>query len=262
MGTPADEPKEKPHLPRDAANWAAPIKKFKVDEVPAGAINLNLDGRVAVGPMQGFGRLWQRTYRIKLTGCDATPAQVIQNWKENFAVFQPSGNHFYPTLDGIKPGEILFIDAKLPVIPGLPGILPIAAGVMVFYADDESFSVMTPQGFPVSAWNTFSAYREDEVTVAQVQCLVRASDPIYEFGFRFMGGQPQEDKIWFYVLRQLAAHWGATGQVEFQKKLLDPDVQWRYAKDIWQNAAIRTAVYMVASPVRWVSQKVSRKNKS
>jgi len=87
---------------------------------------------------------------------------------------------------------------------------------------------------------------------------VRASDPIYEFGFRFMGGQPQEDKIWFYVLQTLAAHWGVEGQVEFEKRLLDPSVQWKHAKDVWQNAAIRTALYMMATPVRWASKKIGR----
>jgi hypothetical protein len=29
-------------------------------------------------------------------------------------------------------------------------------------------------------------------------------------------------------------------------------VQWKQARNIWQNAAIRTVIYLLASPVRWI----------
>ena len=254
----SDKPVEQKAEPRDAAYWAQPVTKLKVSDVPTGAINLNLEGREIVGPLQGFGRMWQRTYRVKLTGANATPAQVAADWKENFARFQPSNNHFYPSLAGVKPGQVVFIDTRLPVFPGSAGLIPIAAGVMILYADDESFTVMTPQGFPISGWNFFSAYEEEGCTVAQVQALVRASDPIYEFGFRFMGGQPEEDKVWFHVLETLAAHWGVSAEVEFHKTCLDPSVQWKQWKNVWQNAAIRTTFYVLASPLRWLSNAVKR----
>jgi hypothetical protein len=34
--------------------------------------------------------------------------------------------------------------------------------------------------------------------------------------------------------------------------LIDPKVQWGQAKNIWQNAAIRTVVYALGTPVRWL----------
>jgi hypothetical protein len=221
--------------------------------VPHGATALNLDGRQVVSPIQGFGPMWRRTYRVRLSGLRATPSEVIQDWKENFARFQPPENQFYPSLAGVKPGEVVFINTSLPLAPGTPGIIPMKSGVMVLYADDEMFTVMTPEGFPISGWNTFSVYEEDGCPVAQVQGLIRTSDPIYEMGFRWMGGEKEEDKVWFWVLGELAKRWGVAGQVQFQKELVDPKIQWRNGINIWKNAAIRTFLYVLATPFRWLA---------
>ena len=64
-------------LPRDAANWARPVSKLQVADVPTGAINLNLNGRQITSPLQGFGRLWLRTYRVRLSGVQVAPRQVV-----------------------------------------------------------------------------------------------------------------------------------------------------------------------------------------
>ncbi len=242
---------------RDEAYWAQPVAKLKISDVPTGAINLNMDGRQLLGPLQGFGRMWQRTYRVKLNS-QVTPARVVEDWKANFAKFQPPYNHFYPSLAGVKPGEVVFIDTTLPIFPGMPGIMPVAVGVMVLYAEDEAFTVMTPEGHPLSGWNTFSAYQEDGSTYAQVQALVRASDPIYEFGYRLMGGESAEDKVWIQVLTLLAARWGIRAQVEMNKACLDPQVQWSQWKNVWRNAMIRTTLYVIAAPVRWVQSRGAR----
>ena len=39
----------------------------------------------------------------------------------------------------------------------LPGGMKLSTGVMVLYADDESFTLMTPQGHMFAGWITFSA---------------------------------------------------------------------------------------------------------
>jgi hypothetical protein len=242
---------------RDMA-WAPPVSHLKLSDVPSGAIALNLDGRQVLGPLQGFGPMWQRTYRVRLSGVKASPQEVLHDWKANFPRFQPPENQFYPTLTGISPGEVLFINTKLPVGPGLPGMIPLKSGVMILYSDDQMFTVMTPEGFPISGWNTFSSYEEDGCTVAQVQGLVRTSDPIYEFGFRWMGGESEEDRVWFHVLESLASRWGVNGQVQFHKMLIDPAVQWSYAHNIWKNAAIRTFFYVLATPLRWIANRFKR----
>ncbi len=71
-----------------------------------------------------------------------------------------------------------------------------------------------------------------------------------------MGGEPEEDKVWYHVLQSLAAHGGLpTAQVEFNKTCVDPKVQWAHWKNIWQNAAIRTTIYVMATPIRWLRGK-------
>ncbi len=236
--------------PRDAAFWARPMTKITVEAVPAGAVNLNVDGHTIVSPLQGFGALWQKTYRVRLPGVTTSAADVMRVWKENFPKFQPPGNHFYPPSTGIDPGRVIFIDSTLPIFPGLPGLIPIAAGVVVIYEDDECFTVMTPDGFPESGWNTFSVTDEAGVPVAQVQSLARAADPVYEFGMYLMGGAEMQEKTWQHVLTALAAYFGVAGQVQMHKVCLDPRWQWREARNLWRNAALRTFFYLPVALAR------------
>ena len=229
---------------RDIPQWAQPISKLKVNDVPGGAINLNVDGRQVVSPIHGFGPLWQKTYRVRLSGIDASPAEVIKSWKANFQAFQPPENRFIPTLAGIQPGEVVLINAT---VSGFP----VATGMLVLFVDDESFTLMTPEGHPESGWNTFSAYEEDGSTVAQVQSLARSTDPLFEFGFRFLGGAKQQERIWQFVLESLAARFGVRGQVQYSKILIDPRFQWSQAKNVWKNAIVRSFFYQLAAPLRW-----------
>ena len=231
---------------RESASWAQPVSKLSVKDVPIGATNLNVDGRQLVSPLQGFGQLWQKTYQVRLTGVKTTPQEVVKFLKSHLPDLMPSDSRFYPTLTGVKPGEVVLINATL---PGIPGGAPVSTGVMVLYADNESFTLMCPQGHPEAGWNTFSAYEEDGVTVVQIQSLGRANDPIFEFGFRFLGGSGQQERIWHHVLSAVASEHGLAGQVQTQKTLVDPKLQWSEAKNIWHNSVIRTTLY---SPIRAV----------
>ena len=231
--------------PRDAAFWAKNVEKLEVSEVPEGAANLNVDGRRTVGALQGFGRLWQKTYRISLAGAEVSPAEVVKVWKEKFPDFNPPQSRFYPSFAGVAPGEVLLINASV-------GGMPVYTGVRVIYADDESFTVMTPQGHPESGWNTFSAYTDDDGnTVAQIQSLARANDPIYEVGFRIVGSTEQE-RIWTHVLKSLGAHFGVNETVTLERVCVDPKCQWSELKNVWQNAGARSMLYTMAAPTRWV----------
>jgi Domain of unknown function (DUF1990) len=206
---------------------------------------VNVEGRREVGALQGFGRLWQKTYQVRLVGVEATPEEVVKVWKEHFPKFQPPQSQFYPSLTGVAPGEVLFISASV-------GGMPVYTGVRVIYADDESFTVMTPEGHPESGWNTFSAYQdEDGTTVAQIQSLARADDPIYEMAFRIVGSTAQE-RIWTHVLKSLAAHFGVNEPVTLEKVCVDPKLQWSYVKNVWQNAGVRSMLYTMAGSMRWV----------
>ncbi|MDQ5830161.1 MAG: hypothetical protein M3324_09960, partial [Actinomycetota bacterium] len=71
-------PKERvENQPRDAAFWAKRVERLEVSAVPEGAANVNVQGRREVGALQGFGQLWQKTYRVPLTGVEVTPAEVV-----------------------------------------------------------------------------------------------------------------------------------------------------------------------------------------
>jgi hypothetical protein len=241
MTTPPPEEKQ----PRDAAYWAQHVEKLKVSDVPAEAVNLNVEGRRVAGALQGFGQLWQKTYRVRLTGADVTPKEVVRIWKEEFPSFHPPQSRFYPPLDGVAPGEVMLINAS---VQGMP----VYTGVVVLYADEESFTVMTAEGLPEAGWNTFSAYRdEDGTTVAQVQSLARASDPLYELGFRLIGSTEQE-KIWTHVLTSLAARFGVSGRVQLEKVCVDTKLQWSQVGNVWHNASARSMLYRMAGPGRWV----------
>jgi hypothetical protein len=232
-----------PIAPRDAAYWAKGISKLQLGEVPAEAVNLNVSGRRVVGPVQGFGRLWQKTYRVDLADAGVTPAEVIAAWKANFQDLWPEGNRFYGPLTGIGPGDVALLNLAM------PGRLRLSTGVLVLYADEESFTFMTPEGHMFAAWITFSAAELDGVTSAQAQVLLRANDPLYELALAF-GGHRKEDAFWRHTLGALAAHFGVAGQVETTVVCVDRRRQWANARNVWHNAAIRSALYTMGAPVR------------
>lgn len=231
--------------PRDAISWARLSSALRVSRVPTGALDLNVDGRKVVGPLQGFGQLWQKTYRLNLSDVSMTLAEIMLIWKTNFTQFQIATNQFYPGAGIVEPGQILLINASMKG-------MPVYTGVMVLYSDDESFTLITPEGHPESGWVTFSVFTDDEGgTVCQIQSLARANDPLYELGFRLFASDVQE-RIWIHVLKSLATYLHAPEKVQVSKACLDPQIQWSEAKNIWHNAAVRTTFYTCGVPIRWL----------
>lgn len=235
---------EKPK--RVEGTWAKPVDRLRVAGAPTEAINLNVDGRQLTGPLRGFGQMWQKTYRIRLSGVEVNPADLVAEWKANFPTFWPEGNRFYGSLTGIAPGDVAVLNLAA------PGGMKLSTGIMVIYADDESFSFMTPQGHMFAGMITFSAAEEEGATVAQVQALIRASDPIYEVGCRVGVVHSREDDFWHGTLKNLARHFGASADVDQQVICVDNRVQWSEAGNIWHNAAVRTALYTPVHLVRRV----------
>lgn len=231
------------------ATWAEPVERLQVDELPSGAVNLNVAGKVLTGPIRGFGQLWRKTYRVALSGI--TPRQVVREWKDNFEQFWPRGNQFHAPLRGIRPGSVAVLNLAQP----RSGPPLISTGVWVIYADDESFSFMTPLGHMFAGIVTFSAFEEDIDTIAQVQAFLRAGDPLYELSFRLKFGHHVEDAFWQNTLRNLAHHFGQRRKASVAAECLDPRVQWRQAGNVWHNAAIRTALYTLSAPLRRITRK-------
>ncbi len=237
---------------RDATYWAKNVSTLTVGEVPPDAINRNVTGRRVMSPLQGFGKMWQKTYRVMIPPGKVTPTEVIKTWKAHFPEFWPKGNFFYGPLTGIAPGDVALLNLAM------PGRVKLSTGVLVLYADDESFTLMTPQGHMFAGWITLSASEEDLGTAAQAQVLMRANDPLYEVALA-LGGHRQEDKFWQHTLRSLAARFGAHDlPVETQVVCLDKKRQWNKAKNIWHNSAIRSGMYMAGAPGRAVMRPFKR----
>lgn len=217
--------------PRDADNWAKPIDAFHVEETVEGVFSGNVEGRKPTGPLQGFGQLWQKAYQVSIPG--PSPEEIIETWKANFGEFWYPTNKFYAPAAGIAPGEIA-------VIAGGRGPTKVTTGVRVIYADETSWSYMTPEGHPWAAIITFSAHEEEgEGSTARIHLLVRANDPLYEASFRMYTSR-LEDKIWTHTLTQLAAHFGSDAPVVKEAALIDKKRQWDQVGNIWKNSAVRT----------------------
>ncbi len=242
-------------LPRDAASWAAKIDRLSV---PGGdSPGRNVAGRRLTGPIQGFGKMWQKTYWIEV-GPDITPQAVIAEWKEHFGEFWPAGNRFKGPLTSLSPGDVALLDVNV------GGGVRLSTGVFVLYADEESFTLMTPQGHMFAGWITFSAERAglagaaasppDAPTVVQAQVLMRANDPLYELAMT-LGGHRKEDQFWVQTMTALARHLGALpATVHTRAVCIDRRRQWANFGHVWQNSMVRTMLHSATSITRRRSQ--------
>ncbi|TMC36043.1 MAG: hypothetical protein E6J24_02915 [Chloroflexi bacterium] len=225
----------------DEANWAKPTKTLEPNVID-GALNLNVRGRRLNPASGGFGPLYQKTFTVRV-GAAVTPQELIQVWKTRFGTFWPEGQKMFFPETGVAPGEIGVINATLLGTPTM------ASGVLVIYADDLSFTFMAPEGFAFTGPITFSSFTDDYgFTVAQVQELVRTSDPLWDLMMLTpVLGERMQNGIWRQTLRNLAAHFGIDATIGQRIVCVDGRRQWRNAKNIWYNAAIHS---VMSAPLR------------
>jgi hypothetical protein len=233
---------------RDAGHWARPVDRLSAEGVAGAGVD-SVTGKRVNSPLQGFGQLWQKTFRVRLEGSTMSPQEVIAIWKERFATFWPKAGRFYAPLAGIVPGEVALLD--IAPVPGSP--IRFSTGVMVIYADDESFTFISPEGHMLSGWITFSAYRDGDVTVAQVQALERTSDPLDELGLMF-GGNRMNNRFWQETLVNVGRAMGtAEPAVVSEVVCIDKRRQWRQATNVRNSITLRTIGHTLTAPVRWIS---------
>ncbi|HLL77902.1 MAG TPA: hypothetical protein VKT25_00265 [Ktedonobacteraceae bacterium] len=249
-----DASPEEQKQPRDVAFWAEEASVLKVERAPTGALNLNVEGHEVLSPLQGFGQLWQKVYQARVKNTTVTPHEIIKVWKERFPEFWPKGNRFFAPPSGITPGGVAILSFGMPRVPG--GLGMISTGVFVLYADDESFTFMTPTGHLFASWITFSAYQDGDETVIQIHMLLRPNDPLYELGMRMRVIPFFEDHFWRQTLIRLMAHFNFYAPVKITATCIDKRLQWSQAGNIWQNAAVRTALYTLMTPLRWLRKQV------
>jgi hypothetical protein len=244
MTTPIPDHAAERHPRSDTDAWARPVERLVTSAT--GSSMDRVTGRRVVGPIQGFGQMWQKTFTVELTDIRASPAEVVTDWKASFPSFWPKGAAFYAPLLGIQPGEVALLEMS---VPGAP--VRLSTGVMVIYADEESFAFMTPEGHMLSAWITFSAFREGDTTIVQIQALERTSDPIIELSYMF-GANRLNDRFWEQTLAALARSVGVAEPVVITRKLLvDRRRQWRYARNIRLSPLFAMATGTITAPARW-----------
>jgi anti-anti-sigma factor len=220
------------------SGWAKSVDRLSLSAIPEGVMNINVNGRRTSSPVNGFGRLWEKRYLLRLHSTDLEPRQIISLWRSEFAAFWPKGNHLFASGNApIGPGTAALLNLTL------PGGLVLATGLTVIHADDTSFSFMTACGHILSGWITFSCFRKKDATFIQVHPLFRAGDPLMELGFR-LGAAAQEDRFWHETIGNLARRLGTHGEVAQQDILIDPDIQWHRFANLRYNAAIRSSLYM------------------
>jgi hypothetical protein len=230
---------------RGAGNWAAKVDRLQV-EARQGVRGSNVAGRRLTGPVQGFGKLWQKTYSVDV-GPGISPEDAIATWKAHFPEFWPRGNRFAGALTGISPGDVALLDIAV------GGGVTMSTGVFVLYADAESFTFATPEGHQFAGWITFSAERVGDATVVQVQGLLRASDPLFELGMPVI--HRMEDRFWAQTMIALARRLGMTEPaVQTRTVCMDPKRQWRRAGNVRHNSMARSVLQTLTSPLSSRSQ--------
>jgi hypothetical protein len=235
--------------PKDTGAWAHPVERLATTAVgPDDAVT----GRRVAGPVHGFGQMWQKTFRVRLDDVGPSPREVIATWKERFPTFWPQSVTFYAPLAGIAPGEVALLEIS--PLPGAP--VRLSTGVMVIYADDESFTFMTPEGHTLSAWITFSAFDGGGATVIQVQVLERPSDPLDDLAY-MLGGSRMQSRFWEQTLIALARHVGTSEpSVETTVVCVDRKRQWRYVRNLRHSATIHSMMRTATAPGRWMASRV------
>jgi len=221
--------------PRDAANWAAKVDRLTVDDSQR-AHGYNIQGKRIAGPQQGFGRLWQRTYSADL-GTAITPEELVADWRARFGDFWPKSGRFYGSVASIQPGDVA------PLTAG-----GVTTGIMVLYADDTSFSFMTPEGHMFAAMITFSSeVAEAGGTLAHIRMLLRTSDPMFELMWPV--AKRAEDVFWPGTLKNLAAAHGVHSVVVTSAtECVDRSRLWKNWKNLRHNSAIRTVWHVARAP--------------
>jgi Domain of unknown function (DUF1990) len=220
----------------DEGNWAAKVDRLHVNGGRQDKA-FNVEGRRVAGPQQGFGRLYDRTFTIDL-GDAVTPEALVKEWRAHFGDFWPKSATFYGSITSIEAGDVA------PLTAG-----GVTTGVLVIYADDTSFTYMTPEGHMFAGMITFSARHEQSGTVAEIRMLVRPADPFWVIVWPV--GRGMEGKFWKGTLTNLASSRGVTGVVPRETMTcVDERVLWKNWRNVFHNGAAATVFHSLGTPFR------------
>ena len=121
---------------------------------------------------------------------------------------------------------------------------------MVIYADDESFTFMTPEGHTLSAWITFSAHRRGGVTVAQAQALERTSDPFDELAYMLGGSRHERPVLGTHAREPRPPRRRARARGRDQGRVHRPAAAVATGRNVRHSATFRTMRLTLTAPFR------------
>jgi hypothetical protein len=221
-------------------NWAPKVDRLHVNG-PRQDKAFNVEGRRLAGPQQGFGPLYDRTFTITL-GDAVSPEALVGDWRAHFGEFWPKSATFYGSLTSIQAGDVAPLTAS-----------GITTGVLVIYADDTSFSYMTPVGHMFAGMITFSARDQQGAgTVAEIRMLVRPADALWVMVWPV--GKGMENKFWKKTLTNLAESRGVTGVSATEATTcVDRRILWKNWRNVFHNGGIVTVLHWLGRPFRRAS---------
>lgn len=195
------------------------------------------------GPDAGFGRLWRKIYQVTLADVEIEPEELLSVWKRSFGRLWPGQNQFFAPVTGLREGEVAEIELEM------PGGVSLSTGVRLLYSSDTAFALLAPPGHVFSGWTTFSAFPDSGHTVARVEVLMRASDPLFEIGLEIFGHR-QEDRFWLGVLTNLAKTVGSSASPTATNTCVDRRFLLRNASNLRYNAVIRNGLHKPSKRIR------------
>ena len=165
---------------------------------------------------------------------------MIAAWREGFGSFWPKGNDFYPPLTGLDPGEVALLSAAG------PARMKFKTGVMVLYADEVSFTLMTPEGHMFAGWITFSAFEDgDDGRRAGAGADARAG-PDRRARPHVRRARQGEHVLGADAGRRWPRRSACRGAVvSTQVVCVDRKRQWSRAKNVRHSVAIRSTLHMM-----------------
>ena len=229
---------------RDATNWAKPVSTLNVAEVPEGAIEPQRRGQAAREPDPGLRQDVAEDLPGAPAARDACAGRADR--RPGSSASRSSGRR--ATTSTRRSPASRPVRSRCSTDAARQ--MKLSTGVMVLYADEESFTLMTPQGHMFAGWITFSATRARRRDGRQAQVLMRASDPIFELGPGDGRPPPGGPVLGATRSANVAAHFGepeARGRrprscASTRKR------QWSQWRNVWHSSAIRSTLYMVGAP--------------
>ncbi|HSH69691.1 MAG TPA: STAS domain-containing protein [Deferrisomatales bacterium] len=216
--------------------WACGLGRVPNTDPDGSPMPANVAGRAAATPMEGFGQLWHKVYRLRLGGIETTPQEAAGYLQSHLGELWPPGNHLrlVGTDRQLVPGAVGHIQLRL------PGGAPLSTGVRVLHRSPTSLTFVTLRGHMEAGWITFAAHDEGGTTVVRVESLARTGDPMYEVGFQLFG-HGQQEGFWRHTLTALARHLGVAPRIQVVRTLVDATRNWDGTRNLTANAALGTA---------------------